>query len=39
MSVGGFSVYRRPILIYLGTIVLPVIVLLWLGLQSFDRQR
>jgi signal transduction histidine kinase len=31
--------YRRAILIYLLTIVTPVCVLLWLGVQSFDRQR
>jgi signal transduction histidine kinase len=29
----------RPVLIYLLTIVGPVCVLLWLGVQSFDRQR
>lgn len=28
----------RAILIYVGTIVLPVCVLVWLGLQSFNRQ-
>jgi tetratricopeptide (TPR) repeat protein len=31
--------YRRAILIYIGTIVIPVCVLLWLGIQSFERQR
>jgi signal transduction histidine kinase len=31
--------YRRAILIYLGTIVAPVCGLLWLGIQSFERQR
>jgi signal transduction histidine kinase len=31
--------YRRAILIYVITIVAPVCVLLWLGLQSFERQR
>jgi signal transduction histidine kinase len=31
--------HRRAILIYLVTIVTPVCVLLWLGVQSFDRQR
>ena len=31
--------YRRAVLIYLLTIVFPVCVLLWLGIQSFDRQR
>ncbi len=31
--------YRRAILLYLGTIVAPVCGLLWLGLQSFERQR
>lgn len=30
---------RRPILVYLGAIVLPVCGLVWLGLQSFERQR
>jgi hypothetical protein len=31
--------YRRAILIYVATIVLPAAVLLWLGIQSFERQR
>lgn len=31
--------YRRAVLIYLVTIVLPVCLLLWLGIRSFDRQR
>ena len=31
--------YRRAILIYLGTIVAPACGLLWLGVQSFERQR
>src|SRR6185369_14484316 len=31
--------YRRALLIYLGTIVAPVCGLLWLGVQSFERQR
>ena len=31
--------YRRAILIYLATIVAPACGLLWLGLQSFERQR
>ena len=31
--------YRRAILIYLLTIVTPVCVLLWLGIESFERQR
>jgi signal transduction histidine kinase len=30
---------RRAILIYVGTIVVPVAGFLWLGLQSFERQR
>ena len=30
---------RRAVLIYLLTIILPVCVLLWLGLRSYDRQR
>jgi len=30
---------RRAIFIYVGTIVLPVCGLLWLGVQSFERQR
>jgi hypothetical protein len=30
---------RRALLIYLGTIIVPVCVLLWLGIQSFERQR
>jgi signal transduction histidine kinase len=30
---------RRATLIYLATIVVPVAALLWLGLQSFERQR
>ena len=31
--------YRRAFLIYIGTIVAPVCGLLWLGFQSFERQR
>jgi signal transduction histidine kinase len=31
--------YRRALLIYVATIVLPAGVLLWLGIQSFVRQR
>jgi len=31
--------YRRAILIYAGTIVVPACGLLWLGIQSFERQR
>jgi signal transduction histidine kinase len=31
--------YRRALLIYVITIVLPAGVLLWLGIQSFERQR
>ncbi|MEX2273376.1 MAG: ATP-binding protein [Vicinamibacterales bacterium] len=31
--------YRRAILIYFLTIVVPVCALLWLGIQSFNRQR
>jgi signal transduction histidine kinase len=31
--------YRRALLIYLATIVLPAGALLWLGIQSFERQR
>lgn len=31
--------YRRAILIYIVAIVTPVCVLLWLGIQSFERQR
>ena len=31
--------YRRAVLIYLGTIAAPVCGLLWLGVQSFERQR
>jgi signal transduction histidine kinase len=30
---------RRAIVIYVGTIVIPVCGLVWLGLQSFERQR
>jgi signal transduction histidine kinase len=30
---------RRAMLIYLATVVVPVGALLWLGLQSFERQR
>jgi len=30
---------RRALLIYVSTIVAPVCALLWLGLQSFERQR
>jgi signal transduction histidine kinase len=33
------GLYRRAILIYVVTIVTPVCVLLWLGIQSFERQR
>jgi signal transduction histidine kinase len=31
--------YRRALLIYAATIVVPAGVLLWLGIQSFERQR
>src|SRR5262245_30260221 len=31
--------YRRALLIYVATIVLPAVVFLWLGIQSFERQR
>jgi signal transduction histidine kinase len=31
--------HTRAILVYLGTIVVPVCALVWLGLQSFERQR
>jgi hypothetical protein len=31
--------YRRAILIYFGAIVAPVCGLVWLGLESFERQR
>jgi signal transduction histidine kinase len=31
--------HRRALLIYVGTIVAPVCGLLWLGFQSFERQR
>jgi signal transduction histidine kinase len=31
--------YRRAILIYVAAIVLPAGALLWLGIQSFERQR
>jgi tetratricopeptide (TPR) repeat protein len=31
--------YRRAILIYAGTIVVPVCALLWLGIQSLERQQ
>lgn len=31
--------YRRAILIYLITIIIPVGVLLWMGVKSFERQR
>src|ERR1700722_11656314 len=31
--------YRRAILIYILTIVTPACGLLWLGIQSFERQR
>ena len=30
---------RRSILIYVATVVVPIGALLWLGLQSFERQR
>ena len=33
------GLHRRAVLIYLGTIVAPVCGLLWLGFQSFERQR
>ena len=39
MFTGPLPLYRRAIPIYVGTIVLPVGVLLWLGLQSFELQR
>jgi signal transduction histidine kinase len=32
-------VYRRALLIYTATIVVPAAVMLWLGIQSFERQR
>jgi signal transduction histidine kinase len=35
----GNPFYRRAIPIYLATIILPVAALLWLGLESFERQR
>ena len=38
-AVGFPRRYRHAILIYLITIIVPVGVLLWLGVQSFDRQR
>src|SRR5262245_18781843 len=31
--------YRRAILIYVGTIVVPAAAFLWLGLRSFETQR
>ena len=31
--------FHRAILVYLGSIVLPVCGLVWLGVQSFERQR
>jgi len=31
--------YRRAILIYIVTIVAPACGLVWLGIQSFERQR
>lgn len=31
--------FRRTLFIFLGAIVAPALALLWLGLQSFDRQR
>ena len=31
--------YRRAILIYVATIVAPACGLVWLGVQSFERQR
>jgi signal transduction histidine kinase len=30
---------KRAIILYIGTIVVPACVLLWLGIQSFQRQR
>ena len=33
------SVYRRAILIYMVAIVAPSAVLLWLGIQTFERQH
>ena len=33
------GVYRRAILIYMAAIVAPVAVLLWLGIQTFERQH
>ena len=32
-------VARRAILIYIATIVAPIEAFVWLGLQSFERQR
>lgn len=31
--------YRRAVVLYLVTVVLPACALVWLGLQSFERQR
>jgi len=38
-TLGAFRRYRRAILLYLATVVTPVCVLLWIGLDSFERQR
>ena len=39
MLTDALPFYRRAVPIDVGTIVLPITVLLWLGVQSFERQR
>lgn len=31
--------FRRAIILYVAAIVLPAIALLWLGIESFERQK
>jgi signal transduction histidine kinase len=39
MMLPGIPRLRRAIVVYIGTIVVPACAFLWLGIQSFDRQR
>ncbi len=39
MQPAGRRLHGRAILVYLGTIVVPVCALVWLAVQSFERQR
>jgi signal transduction histidine kinase len=39
MVTDALPFYRRAVPLYVGTIVVPITVLLWLGVQSFERQQ